>query len=938
MAFYKQDIVDINLNTGNIHRSFLNHAIGYKNDDADRFGIRTFRDGVPQDLTGASCQAVFMAPNGSKIALTSYGTVSGNVAYVTLPPACYDYEGQFCLAIQLVGGGVTGTMRIVDGMVVNTGASGTVAPTSSVPTYQEIIAQYDAMVAATAAANGAIAATYSGSATYKVGDYCIHDGGLYRCTTAITTAEAWNAAHWTATKIGPDVSDLKSALSETNKIIDKTIDSYKTLQFVGGSITSGDVGDTITLDINTSSSLNHIVIPVDVGDSIILTGRGATGPRLWTLTDNSLKVVAVSPAGETRTNKYLFVEQKGYAIINAYSTDPSPEVKYRKIVNICETNLNTLESVGKMFDDSDIADYVNMFGHAKTGTYATNVDFGSVVSFTKASSDEMKCLILPCNVNDEFVITGNGGTNALLWAFTDTNRKLISKSQTRASETGKTISAPCKGYLVSNIYSNSSPTVYRKVVNAGNYQYRNYTFGYTMRSAISTPDTIGATISTLTPVTSDSAACCVIDVKAGDKIYHKGRGYDAYRAWCFIDDLNMIVDVAGSSVTVDTILIAPSDGKLILNCRETNGWFTAKKDILSVEQIINAMNGGYSRQFLAPKIPELYIPTNGSYGAISSIVNVTAPTVAELYGLYDSIMEQYPTYISKEELPNEDQSGTYKMYCYTFAPEQIPINSSSVLTFNFNPLPKVILGGGVHGNGNSGDDSSMIGTLYYFLRDLCANWETNETLKYLRWNVVFKVVPLQNPWGYQNMTRKNSRGVDINRNMPIGWIYSTETTTAGYGGSEPLSENESKNMKYVMDQNDDALIFFDIHSRMDRVQQSRMMYCGANDATPMVNVFRSSLPYINAEWRKIDPNLPATINGDITLNLNGVGNLYSYANSVGINGGLMEGFSDYQGNSGDPYNATVAELLLTYLGTTLLHSLRFFHDNYFPWGTRQIVN
>ena len=63
MAFYKQDIVDINLNTGNIHRSFLSHAIGYKNDDADRFGIRTFRDGVPQDLTGASCQAVFMAPN-----------------------------------------------------------------------------------------------------------------------------------------------------------------------------------------------------------------------------------------------------------------------------------------------------------------------------------------------------------------------------------------------------------------------------------------------------------------------------------------------------------------------------------------------------------------------------------------------------------------------------------------------------------------------------------------------------------------------------------------------------------------------------------------------------------------------------------------------------------------------------------------------------------
>ena len=143
MAFYKQDIVDINLNTGNIFRSFLPHSIGYKDDDADRFGIRAFRDGEPVDLSGVSCQAIFMNPNGTNIALTSYGTVSGNVAYVTLPPACYDYEGQFCLAIKLVGGGVTGTVRIVDGMVVNTGVSGAVAPTAAMPTYQEVLSVYE---------------------------------------------------------------------------------------------------------------------------------------------------------------------------------------------------------------------------------------------------------------------------------------------------------------------------------------------------------------------------------------------------------------------------------------------------------------------------------------------------------------------------------------------------------------------------------------------------------------------------------------------------------------------------------------------------------------------------------------------------------------------------------------------------------------------------
>ena len=59
-----------------------------------------------------------------------------------------------------------------------------------------------------------VAPVYSSSATYAVGDYCTHDGQLYRCTTAISTAEAWTAAHWTAAAMATDVGTLKSALTE----------------------------------------------------------------------------------------------------------------------------------------------------------------------------------------------------------------------------------------------------------------------------------------------------------------------------------------------------------------------------------------------------------------------------------------------------------------------------------------------------------------------------------------------------------------------------------------------------------------------------------------------------------------------------------------------------------------------------------------------------
>ena len=71
----------------------------------------------------------------------------------------------------------------------------------------------NALAADIAEALGDLAAAYSTSATYAVGDYCIYQGQLYRCTTAITTAEAWTSGHWSAVALADDTRDLKSALN-----------------------------------------------------------------------------------------------------------------------------------------------------------------------------------------------------------------------------------------------------------------------------------------------------------------------------------------------------------------------------------------------------------------------------------------------------------------------------------------------------------------------------------------------------------------------------------------------------------------------------------------------------------------------------------------------------------------------------------------------------
>lgn len=58
------------------------------------------------------------------------------------------------------------------------------------------------------AINGYSYDAYDDTSTYAAGDLCIYNNALYKCTTAITTAEAWNANHWTATSIADEIGRI----------------------------------------------------------------------------------------------------------------------------------------------------------------------------------------------------------------------------------------------------------------------------------------------------------------------------------------------------------------------------------------------------------------------------------------------------------------------------------------------------------------------------------------------------------------------------------------------------------------------------------------------------------------------------------------------------------------------------------------------------------
>lgn len=109
-----------------------------------------------------------------------------------------------------------------------------------------------------------IADEYSDSSTYNVGDYCIYNGDLYRCVTAITVSEAWNDLHWVQVQLGDDVSDLKSDLDVTNNDMNKLVGNIQ------GYWGSGGLYAATGIEYNSSAHIRTPFIKVKAGDTIII--------------------------------------------------------------------------------------------------------------------------------------------------------------------------------------------------------------------------------------------------------------------------------------------------------------------------------------------------------------------------------------------------------------------------------------------------------------------------------------------------------------------------------------------------------------------------------------------------------------------------------------------------------------------------------------------
>ena len=133
-----------------------------------------------------------------------------------------------------------------------------------------------------AGAIGTVASAYDATKTYAVGDYAIHNNNLYRCITAIATAEAFNASHWTRIVLADDVTDLKSDLDEYTDIFTGNVDeSVKNWLDEHPEATTTVADDSLT----TAKYKDYSVTNPKIADQAITEAKFAESLKLKTIKD-----------------------------------------------------------------------------------------------------------------------------------------------------------------------------------------------------------------------------------------------------------------------------------------------------------------------------------------------------------------------------------------------------------------------------------------------------------------------------------------------------------------------------------------------------------------------------------------------------------------------------------------------------------------------------
>lgn len=186
------------LNRG-IKKTYLNTVLTTGDKKAHRVDVSLYRgDESFTPPSGTVVSSYFIRYSDNKTVPLG-GSVSGNVASVTLEQACYSKPGQFALIIKIASSTEISTVFYGEGSIFTNTTDTVIDPGDVIPSLEDLLAQIAAMEAATSAAN--TATSKANTATTKA------NNAASAANTAAAKIDGMTVAAAAASKAGATISE-----------------------------------------------------------------------------------------------------------------------------------------------------------------------------------------------------------------------------------------------------------------------------------------------------------------------------------------------------------------------------------------------------------------------------------------------------------------------------------------------------------------------------------------------------------------------------------------------------------------------------------------------------------------------------------------------------------------------------------------------------------
>lgn len=216
-------------------------------------------------------------------------------------------------------------------------------------------------------------------------------------------------------------------------------------------------------------------------------------------------------------------------------------------------------------------------------------------------------------------------------------------------------------------------------------------------------------------------------------------------------------------------------------------------------------------------------------------------THQSINSLFDTLVDN--DYVTKETLLQDAYSND--VFLYRFTPKKSEIDKGEKRL-------KIFINCGLHGF-----EKVSSPAVFEMLKDMITKSDSVPFYDFLRNNVDFLIIPVANPSGWDDFTRTNRNGVDLNRQFPWNWKRITDTTSSTYSGTAPLTENEAINVHNILvdEKPDFAIDFHNFHlgSNIRASGGEYFAYFFSNGDSINQNIAQQLYSKMSREFRKDYP-------------------------------------------------------------------------------------